>query len=69
MTALQYDKEATERLLALYVTPDVVAQRDQFLLAFNVRPGERVLDVGSGPGFLASTIGGCRGTIGPGVRC
>lgn len=64
MTALQYDKEATERLLALYVTPDVVAQRDQFLLAFNVRPGERVLDVGAGPGFLAATIADAVGPSG-----
>ena len=28
MTALQYDKDATERLLAMYVTPDVVAPPD-----------------------------------------
>lgn len=56
MTALQYDKDATERLLAAYVTPDVVAQRTQFLRAFGPRPAERVLDVGSGPGFLAAAI-------------
>ncbi len=54
--ALQYDKEATERLLAVYVTPDVVAQRNQFLRAFRPRPAERVLDVGSGPGLLAAAI-------------
>jgi len=56
MTALQYDKEATERLLAIYVTPDVAAQRNDFLRAFGPRAAERVLDVGSGPGFLATAI-------------
>jgi len=56
MTELRYDKDATKRLLAAYVTPDVAAQRDQFLRALRPRPGERVLDVGSGPGFLAATI-------------
>jgi len=56
MAALEYDDEATQRLLALYVTPDVAAQRNEFLHAFGPQPGERVLDVGSGPGFLATAI-------------
>lgn len=56
MTGLQYDNEATERLLALYVTPDVVEQREKFMQAFAPRPAERVLDVGSGPGFLVNMI-------------
>lgn len=64
MTALQYDKDATERLLAVYVTPDVVAQRNQFLRAFGPRPGDRVLDVGSGPGFLAGAIAETVGSSG-----
>jgi hypothetical protein len=33
MTELRYDEEATNRLLAAYVMPDVVAQREQFLRA------------------------------------
>ena len=56
MSTLEYDNKATQRLLAVYVTPDVVAQRNEFLGAVGFRAGERVLDVGSGPGFLASTI-------------
>ena len=64
MSVLQFDKEATERLLAVYLTPDVVAQRDQFVRAFGPRPGERVLDVGSGPGFLASAIAQAVGSSG-----
>lgn len=64
MTSLQYDNEATERLLALYVTPDVVAQREKFMQAFAPRPGERVLDVGSGPGFLVNAIAEAVGSSG-----
>jgi len=56
MEILEYDNEATQRLLAVYVTPDVAAQRSDFLEAFNPLQGERVLDVGAGPGFLATAI-------------
>lgn len=62
---LQYDKAASDRLIAVYVTPDVAAQRQQVLRALGLRPGERVLDVGSGPGFLAAAIGE---TVGPSGR-
>jgi ubiquinone/menaquinone biosynthesis C-methylase UbiE len=64
MSVLQFDKAATERLLAVYVTPDVVAQRNQLLRAFGPQPGERVLDVGSGPGFLVSAIAEVVGSSG-----
>ena len=56
MDILEYDDDATQRLLTVYITPDIVAQRADFLLAFDPQPGERVLDVGSGPGFLAAAI-------------
>ena len=56
MDILEYDDDATQRLLTVYVTPDIVAQRTEFILAFDPQPGERVLDVGSGPGFLATEI-------------
>ena len=64
MTELRYDEEATKRLLAVYVTPDVVAQREQFLRALAPRASERVLDVGSGPGFLAAAIAEAVGSSG-----
>lgn len=63
-TRLQYDRDASERLIAIYVTPDAVAQRQQVLQALNLQPSERVLDVGSGPGFLASAMGDAVGTSG-----
>ena len=55
-TTWQFDEVEARRLLALYVTPDIVSQRSDFLRALDPQPGERVLDVGSGPGFLAAAI-------------
>jgi SAM-dependent methyltransferase len=51
---LQYDRAAAERLVAIYLTPDVAATRERVLEALAPQPGERVLDVGAGPGFLAA---------------
>ena len=41
MTELRYDEEATKRLLAVYVTPDVVVQREQFLRVLDRQRGLR----------------------------
>lgn len=41
MGVLAYDEEATRRLLAVYTTPDVVAQREAFLRAVGPRVTER----------------------------
>ncbi len=54
---LQYDEEASRRVEAMYMTPDVVAQRQEVLRVLALREGDRVIDVGSGPGFLAADIG------------
>ena len=64
MGELRYDEEATKKLLAMYVTPDVIEQRQQFLRALNPQKGERVLDVGSGPGFLSAEIAEAIGSSG-----
>lgn len=53
---LQFDEETSRRVEAIYSTPDVVAQREVVLQALGLHPGERVLDVGSGPGFLAADM-------------
>ena len=61
---LRYDRDASERLLAMYLTPDIVSQRGQLFGAISPKPGERVLDVGTGPGFLAAEIGEAVGPSG-----
>jgi ubiquinone/menaquinone biosynthesis C-methylase UbiE len=56
MAILEYNEEASQRLLAVYTTPDVERQRLEFLNAISLNVGEKVLDVGSGPGFLAKIM-------------
>ncbi len=53
---LDFDEENARRLEALYTTPDVIEQRRAVRAALSLQPGERVLDIGSGPGFLAAEM-------------
>lgn len=53
MSGMEFDEEMSRKIEALYVTPEVVAQRRQVLEALTLAPGEHVLDIGSGPGLLA----------------
>src|SRR5262245_23399302 len=59
---LQFDEEISRKVEALYLTPDVVAQRCQVLKALQLSASERVLDIGTGPGLLAydmaASVGG-----------
>jgi SAM-dependent methyltransferase len=48
-----FDEAAARGIEKLYTTPDVVGQRARFLQLVAAKPGERLLDVGMGPGFLA----------------
>jgi arsenite methyltransferase len=50
---LGFDEKEARRVEALYQTPDVVAQRERVLDALALRPSERVVDLGCGPGLLA----------------
>lgn len=61
---LQFDEEASGRVLATYMTPDVVEQRRIVLASLDLQPGEAVLDVGSGPGLLAAEMGEVVGSDG-----
>jgi ubiquinone/menaquinone biosynthesis C-methylase UbiE len=51
--AIKFDEEMSRKVEAIYLTPDVVAQRKRILEALALTTGERVLDIGSGPGLLA----------------
>jgi cyclopropane fatty-acyl-phospholipid synthase-like methyltransferase len=54
--ALRFEGDRARALEAIYLTPDVVAQREAVLAALDPLPGERVLDLGCGPGLLAVAI-------------
>jgi SAM-dependent methyltransferase len=53
---LEFDEAASRRIEALYRTPDVVEQRREILEVLRLKPGERVLDLGCGPGLLAGQM-------------
>jgi arsenite methyltransferase len=60
---LQFDEEGARRIDRTYATSDVVAQRAAVLALLDLQPGERVVDVGSGPGYLLVSMGDA---VGPG---
>lgn len=62
---LEFDEETSRKVESLYRTPDVVAQRRQVLKALDLAEGEKVLDIGSGPGLLAYDMAS---SVGPSGR-
>jgi arsenite methyltransferase len=53
---LQFDEKQAKQVETTYMTPDVVEQRRATRALLALQPGERVLDIGSGPGFLANEM-------------
>ncbi len=53
---LDFGDAAARHLERTYRTPDVVAQRAEVRSLLAARPGERILDIGSGPGLLSSEL-------------
>lgn len=62
---IDFDANLSGKIEALYSTPDVVAQRERVHQLLNLTSGERVLDIGSGPGLLANEMAT---TVGPSGR-
>lgn len=56
MAQLEFDEDAARRIDRTYATPDVVTQRARTVELLDPRPGESVLDVGSGPGHLLAAV-------------
>ncbi|MBA3621701.1 MAG: methyltransferase domain-containing protein [Euzebyales bacterium] len=59
-----FDASAAQRLGRAYATPHVVAQRARTRQAVAPRPGQRILDVGCGPGLLACELAAAVGPAG-----
>lgn len=53
---LEFGDEASRRVEETYMTDDVVEQRRAIRDTLALRAGERVLDIGSGPGFLSTEM-------------
>jgi arsenite methyltransferase len=56
MSGLKFTADAARQLERVYLTTDVVAQRSETIKQLALLPGERVLDLGCGPGFLCESI-------------
>ena len=64
MNTIRFDAAMSRRVESAYTTPDVVEQRRIVVDALSLQPGERVLDIGSGPGFLAGEMASAVGASG-----
>jgi arsenite methyltransferase len=56
MSQLEFDEEGAKQLESVYLTRDIVRRRQLVKDALDVAPGERILDVGCGPGFYAAEL-------------
>ena len=56
MSQLEFDRRLVERLERLYATRDVLRRRELVRTALGARAGDRVLDVGCGPGFYVTEL-------------
>ncbi len=50
--SMKYDEDWAQRLIKIYSTPDVIKQREIVISTLDLKPNDRILDIGSGPGLL-----------------
>jgi arsenite methyltransferase len=61
---LQFSDEAARKLEAIYSSVDIIAQRRATLERLALNPGESVIDIGCGPGFLCEEMANAVGRTG-----
>lgn len=55
-STIEYDEKESRATERAYMGPEITAQRKAILRALSLRPGERALDVGVGPGLLCQDM-------------
>ena len=63
-SVLEFDEEMSRRVEAIYKTEDAARRRRAVLEALAPSGGEGIVDIGTGPGFLALEIAGRVGPTG-----
>ena len=56
MAGMLYDDKAAAQLEQAYATTDMIVQREEVRASLRASAGESILDLGSGPGFLACDL-------------
>jgi len=56
MAGMLYDMKAAAQLEQAYATTDMIVQREEVRRSLRASAGESILDLGSGPGFLACEL-------------
>ena len=56
MAGMLYDNKAAAQLERAYATTDMIVQREELRRSLRASDGESILDLGSGPGFLACEL-------------